>query len=357
MLNHLFFAVSVCLVSASTLEPGSVSDVLDRVEPAEAGFSPERLAELAEFLNQAGSSSMVILQDGKVVFEWGDIHRHHTVHSIRKALLNSLLGIAIEKGKIDPEQTLEELGINDQLGLTEIERSATIHDLLRQRSGVYHPAAAVSQGMLAGMPERGKYRPGEFFYYNNWDFNVLGAVYESATGQSIFEAFLTHIAQPLGMTRFRGQFVSADAQVLDEKGIPDTDGFYQYEREKSDFPAYHFRMSAHDLALYGQLYLQSGHWRGRQLVPRSWIEASTVAQAMTDPENNLGYGILWGVVVDSETQKTKAFYHTGTGVHMLGVYPQSGMVFVHRVATEGDYSFDGYQLYQVIGRVFAARIQ
>ena len=36
------------------------------------------------------------------------------------------------------------------------------------------------------------------------------------------------------------------------------------EFEKSIYPAYHFRMSARDLARFGYLYLQNGTWNGRQ---------------------------------------------------------------------------------------------
>ena len=28
--------------------------------------------------------------------------------------------------------------------------------------------------MRAARPERGSHQPGEYFYYNNWDFNALG---------------------------------------------------------------------------------------------------------------------------------------------------------------------------------------
>ena len=345
----------ILTIAVAAAPHAAPADRFERVEPAAAGYSAEGLAELAGFLEQAGSSSMLILQDGRIVFEWGDIHRRHTIHSIRKALLNALLGNAIGRGQIDVGTTLAELGIEDQLGLTQIERTATVGDLLRQRSGVYHPAAAVSDGMLARMPARSAHLPGEHFYYNNWDFNVLGAIYEQATGRSIYQAFLEEIAQPLGMTDYQGRHVALAAETLERDGFPDVDGFYQYERDKSDYPAYHFRLSTHDLALFGQLYLQHGRWEDRQLVPATWIDESTTAQAVTNADYNLGYGLLWGVVMDHDANRRNDFYHTGTGVHMLGVYPERGMVFVHRVDTEGDYDFPEHQLYQVIRLVFAAR--
>ncbi|MDZ7694816.1 MAG: hypothetical protein U5K69_27480 [Balneolaceae bacterium] len=41
----------------------------------------------------------------------------------------------------------------------------------------------------------------------------------------------------------------------DSEGFPQVDGFYQFEPDRSRYPAYHFRMSAYDLALYGTLFL------------------------------------------------------------------------------------------------------
>jgi len=101
-------------------------------------------------LEQSGSDSLLLLHDGKVIFEWGDIHKKLLVHSMRKALLNSLYGIAFKHGKIDPAQTLAQLNIDDiPPGLTDQERSATLEDVLKSRSGVYHAAAAEAESITA----------------------------------------------------------------------------------------------------------------------------------------------------------------------------------------------------------------
>jgi hypothetical protein len=46
-------------------------------------------------------------------------------------------------------------------------------DLLRSRSGVYHPVDFETESMQKGRPARGSHAPGTLWYYNNWDFNVL----------------------------------------------------------------------------------------------------------------------------------------------------------------------------------------
>jgi CubicO group peptidase (beta-lactamase class C family) len=323
--------------------------------PESAGFSSEKLQVLEDHLEQSGAASMFILVKGDVIFEWGETDRKHTVHSIRKALLNSLVGIAVEEGRIDTTSTLAELGIQDiEPRLTENELNARVADLLKSRSGVYHHAAGVSEGMLAGMPGRGAHGPGAFYYYNNWDFNTLGAILEQATGRSIYELFHKQIAVPLGMHDYRGSYVSINAG---EEGvdIPDTDGFYQYEPGKSSYPAYHFRMSARDLAIYGQLYLDHGTWQGEQLIPRAWIDASTQPYSVYNPQYGLAYGMLWRVLVPGPDTRRNSFLHTGVGIHMLGIYPDLDMVVVHRVDTENRDDYQQADFYRMIELLFSSR--
>jgi len=129
--------------------------------PESKGYSSQKLDSLAAHLERSGASSMLILVEEEVIFEWGKTDHPHVIHSIRKALLNSLYGIAVAEGIIDTTKTLRELEITDmEPGLSENELDARIADLLKSRSGVYHHAAGVSEGMLRGMPERGAFRPG-----------------------------------------------------------------------------------------------------------------------------------------------------------------------------------------------------
>ncbi|MEM1001919.1 MAG: serine hydrolase, partial [Bacteroidota bacterium] len=199
-----------------------------KASPESKGFSSDKLQILAEHLESSGSSSMMLLKDGEVFFEWGDTNKKHLIHSMRKALLNSLYGIAIAQGKIDTSATLRELKITDIGGLSETELSARVADVLKSRSGIYHNAAAVNNAMLRGRPKRNTHEPGTYYYYNNWDFNVAGAILEQQTGESIYEQFHKYIAQPLGMQHYQGKVVTLNIETDDDFDL-DTDGIYQFE--------------------------------------------------------------------------------------------------------------------------------
>lgn len=324
-------------------------------KPESKGYSSERLDSLSCFLKKSGTSSMMILVDGEIIFEYGNTSKKHLIHSIRKCLLNSLFGIAVEQGEIDTSMTLRELAIQDVHTLSDSELDARIADLLKSKSGIYHPAAAMSQGMINSLPERNSRKPGEYHYYNNWDFNTLGAILEQQTGESIYKMFLEKVAKPIGMLDYVGKYVEIDGEAENVK-MPMTDGFYQYELSKSKYPAYHFRMSTRDLALYGQLYLNNGIWDNKQIISSDWIKTSTKLTSISNAKYNTGYGMLWKLRLTKDNKRSTSFYHTGVGIHMLAVYPDLKMVLVHRVDTENDYNYNKGDFYKMIGLVMDSKI-
>jgi CubicO group peptidase (beta-lactamase class C family) len=232
---------------------------------------------------------------------------------MRKSIISALFGQAYARGQIDLDATLGELGIDDTPALTDTEKSATINDLLAARSGVYLP---VQGGEGLGRPPRGSHPPGTFWSYNNWDFNVLGNVYERVTGRSLFVAFEHDLARPLGMT---------DWDVYQH-------GSYHYRADilggTTRYPNYTFHLSARDLARIGRLYLNNGLWNGRQLLSPEWIARSTSPVSRTyHPAGLLGmYGYCWWVAGPSDQLSDMGIADTvysaiGFGGNFLTVLP------------------------------------
>jgi CubicO group peptidase (beta-lactamase class C family) len=354
--NHFAFILFILIINYS-IGIGNCKHKFIYGKPEDNGFSSQKLDSMATYLKKAGSSSMLLMVDGRIIFEWGETDKRHLIHSLRKPLLNALYGIEVAKGTIDTNMTLRELNIDDiKPFLSENEKDARIIDLLKSRSGVYHDAAAVSEGMRHAKPKRDMYRPGEYYYYNNWDFNTLGAILEQKTKKNIYEMFKEYIAIPIGMHNYTGTFTSVDGES-DNDYIPDTDGAYQYEKSKSQYPAYHFRLSTRDLALFGQLYLQMGNWNGKQIIPKNWIELSIKPYSVYNTGDGFAYGMLWSALLKNKYRPGGSFFHTGAGVHMLGVYPNLKLVLVHRVDTEKDYSFSPSDLRKIIDIVFGEALK
>ncbi len=297
---------------------------LPLVAPESVGWSSSKLAEVTQTAETIGSAALMALYNGKVFLSWGDVSRNYWVHSIRKPFLGSIFGIHAANGAIDPEATLETLGIDDiHPVLTWQEKQAKVIDLLKSRSGVYHPAAAESQSMIDSRPARGSHPPDTFFFYNNWDFNALGTIFRQQTGTDIFDEFKKRVADVIGMQDFMVE-----------------NCFYQYEPSKSSHPAYAFRMSARDMARFGLLHLNEGAWEDQRVFPRQWIVDSTRAYSVVGDSVH-GYGYLWKVAFEgslmAQLAGTPFFYHTGDDVHLLAVIPKMKLVLVHRWDTDGDY--------------------
>ena len=219
-----------------------------------------------------GVTAFLILRKGRRVTAWGDSARKVYVASIRKSLLSALYGLPVTAGRIRLTSTIGAFGIDDTApGLTPAERRATVRDLLTARSGIYHPAVAVTADMRQKRPPRGSHEPGSFWSYDNWDSNALGTIDRQATGEDIFASFTRRIAEPIGMEDFSA-----------------SDG--QYVREAaSRHPAYRFSRSARDLARFGPLVLDGGQWQGRTIIPADWLREPTRPFSRTD-HDDLGYG-------------------------------------------------------------------
>ncbi len=280
-------------------------------DPGASGWDVAGLARArALWESNSGTSAVVVVHRGLVVDQWGDVTAKRTGRSIRKSLMSSLLGAAVADGKLRLDATLAELGIDDRTPLTAEEKSATVSDLLASRSGVYIPAARENSGHRKRRPERGSHPPGSFYYYNNWDFNVLGVIYRDRVAPGVGGEFARRIAAPIGMEDYRPS------------------DFEWRPEEISPHPAYDFELSARDFARYGLLWLRGGRWGDRQLVDADWIARSTTA---VTPETwaGAGYGWLWWVQPPGKSELVPEGYFYAEGGSYLWVVPSRDLVIVH----------------------------
>jgi CubicO group peptidase (beta-lactamase class C family) len=288
---------------------------------------------------EIGSAAVLAVRRGEIVYSYGEVTRNLPCHSIRKPFLGALYGIYRERGVIEIDATIAELGIDDSPAeLTKSEKQARIRDLLAARSGIYHPAAGEVPAMERARPERGSHPPDTHYYYNNWDFNALGTIFREQTGEDIFEAFEREIAEPIGMQ----DFSAANCR-------------YSYEYTKSEHPAYFFKMSARDMARFGQLMAAWGEWDGRQIIPREWIELSTVPYSAKGIHND-PYGYLW-CIIPAEQGLGRGFYHTGMSVHLLAIFPDLDLVLVHRVDTTTAYTTTYREVVELMEQVLEIALE
>ena len=324
-----------------------MNDAMDEIgswprwsDPASAGWSAARLAGAQAYAATLSTEALMVVTGGSVITAWGKISVRYNVHSIRKSLLSALIGIHEEAGRIDLEATIGDLGIDDKQGLTPKEKLATVLDLLTARSGIYHPSGYETPSMLAIKPPRGAAGPGTTWCYNNWDFNALGTVFRNLTGADIHTDFVERIGVPCGMEDFR----------------PDIDGKY-VELQDSIHPAYPFRMTARDLARFGELFLRRGRVAGRQVVPAHWIAMSTLPCSDAGPSG--AYGYMWwversGILFRNVIVPPGTYAALGAGGHFVAVIPALDAVIVHRVDTDQGRFVSGGHLGRLLRLILAA---
>ena len=294
--------------------------------PEQLGWSSKKLAVAREYSKQLDTAGLMIVDNGVVVDAWGDITKNFQCHSMRKSIMSAIIGVHVDQGNLDLSKTIEELGIDDYPpALTAEEKQATVGDLIKARSGIYHGALGESPGMKAMRPERHSHAPGTFWYYNNWDFNALGTIFEQETGQNLFEALDQQLARPLEMQDF--DLVNCRYRNNIDYGTPGLT-MHRY---------YDIRMSARDLARFGLLFLREGRWRDKQLLPRKWVRESTASHSRRGL--NSGYGYMWWTgnktgLYENVHLNGHSYAAAGWGGHRMVVLPWRNLIVVHRVNTD-----------------------
>jgi CubicO group peptidase (beta-lactamase class C family) len=280
---------------------------------------------MAEAAQVHGFTTLCVLRGGQTVVAVGPQDSPLPVSSIRKSILSSLFGRLIAQGDVRLSTTLAELGLDDSPHLTDQERSATIHNLLTSSSGVYLPLQNggstydILRNSPSEWPKRGSAAPGARFRYSNWDFNILGEIYQRVSGVALFTAIDKLIAQPLD---FR------DWNPLEHTRLR-----YAYDALGATprYPNYSMQLSARDLARFGQLYLNGGRWGGNVIVPQQWIRESTRSHIWTGLPNPFqSYGYLWWTADGDDPGGLPhgSFSAVGLGGQILSVIPTHQTVIV-----------------------------
>ena len=331
---HLFCLtlLSIVLLSNCTSEqsrqatPWSYYD-----QPEEAGFAADKLQALTDYIEDSvNTTGLMAIHQGKVIYEYGNVTELSYLASCRKSILSMLYGKYVENGAIALEVTIGELGLDEDDGLLESEKAATVDHLITARSGVFH---LPSNGGYDedNILERGSVEPGEYFVYNNWDFNAAGYVFEQAAGQSIYQELESQIAIPMG---FEDWNITAQKKYHNE--------------ENSRYPAYHIYLSTRDMAKVGQLMLQKGKWQDEELISATWLDKIITPVTPRDTvTKRLGhrpgtpefsYSYMWWCFdeLNDDNIYEGSYTASGFGGQWITVIPKLAMVIAHKTNFNND---------------------
>ena len=276
------FALCVSLATHVAAEASR----LPRSAPEAQGVSSEGLRQfigVAETKIQALHSIMVV-RHGQVIAEgwWAPYaaEEPHQLFSLSKSFTSTAVGLAVAEGRLSvddlvlkffPDEAPEKPGANL--------RAMRVRDLLTMSTGHHEedirgfPYTAEDSVVKKFLALPVAHKPGTFFLYNTPGSYMLSAIVQKVTGQAVLDYLQPRLFAPLGIK----------------------DPTWEASKQGVSLGGFGLNVRTEDIARFGQLYLQKGQWRGKQLIPAAWVEAATARQMSngsaptSDWEQGYGY--------------------------------------------------------------------
>ena len=323
----------------------------------ESAFGREPFGFPVGPMKERGPATGLIIYKGFVVGQRGDPARVDLTFSVAKSFLSTTAGLAIEAGLIRSEKDLVypymapiypydpfRLTINKADHLEEpdvFELFDTPHNqkitwdyLLRQTSDW--------EGSLWGKPDwgdrptegvkqkrsRDQREPGSSYEYNDTRVNVLALALLNVWRKPLPQVLKEKIMDPIGAsptwrwTGYENSFVVLDGQIIQSvSGGSHWGGGLM--------------LSAWDQARFGYLTLRNGNWKGKQLIPASWIALSKTPTPVQPDYGFMNYYLNLEQKQIPAAPKS-AFLHLGAGSNIIYVDPENDLLVVARWIPNGD---------------------
>ncbi len=270
--------LAVAVVWASVLAATGVLTVAVVAGRQPRSFSVDAVAAAASALPQL--RSLIVSHRGGVIFEryyhGARAERPANVKSASKSVVAALVGIAIDRGFVkgvrEPIATyFPELNASPDRA----RRTITVEDLLTMRSGLegtsgrQYGAWVTSANWVQHVLSRPMAAaPGASMDYSTGNTHLLSALLTKATGRTTWRFANDVLAGPLGF--------SLPSWPRDPQGIY--------------FGGNDMLMTPRQLLAFGELYLNGGRSRGRQVLPEAWVRKSCEGRPRDLPEWARGLG-------------------------------------------------------------------
>lgn len=196
--------------------------------------------------------------------------KQHKIYSVTKSILSIVVGIAIDKGYIENVNTPIDHYF-PKLNNTREKQKITIKHLLTMTSGIHWPG---NGDMIPSkdwvnfvLDQPIDNPPGKEMVYSCGSSHLVSAILQKATGLNTEEFSRNQLFTPLGITDYNWNH---DAQGIAIGGFGLT-------------------LRTEDMLKIGELYLNKGRWKSKQIVPYRWIEESTGPKVKVDGTTSYAY--------------------------------------------------------------------
>jgi CubicO group peptidase (beta-lactamase class C family) len=280
--------------------------------------------------------AVLVLVNGRPVLEryrGGRPEDSHDTYSVGKSIVSTLVGIAIAEGKLrGVGVTLAEALPHYRSVMRPEVARATLRQLLTMTAGLRpdppagDPLAATLHGdWVRDILQHGfDHAPGTWAY-SSITSHLLAAVLVEATGMRVLDYGRARLFDPLGITTRPAAEPRLDAGAPGERAFDAARFAWTVDPQGINTGHGHIKLTAQDLAAFGLLMLDKGVWKGRQLVPESWVTEATRGQVDSSAPVGDRYGYQWWI---PDAGGHPAFAAVGFGGQLVEVVPDLRLVVV-----------------------------
>jgi CubicO group peptidase (beta-lactamase class C family) len=261
--------------------PACFAADLPRSSPEAQGVSSAAVLSFVEAADRDLDSlhSFMLLRHGNVVAEgwWAPYHAEarHSLFSLSKSFTSTAVGLAVAEGKLSVDDEVLKFFPEDAPEKPSGNLKAMrVSDLLRMSTGQRtEPRRTQDRPWTKSfLAHEVPFKPGTHFLYNTSATYMLSAIVQKATGKTLLDYLRPRLFDPLGIEH----------------------PTWEASPEGISVGGYGLSIRTKDIASFGQLYLQKGRWRGKQVVSEAWVKAATSLQTSngSNPKSDWdqGYG-------------------------------------------------------------------
>ena len=277
---------------------------------------------------ERGKPAGIILKNGYIVAQWGDVKRVDMTFSVAKSYLSTVAGLAIDAGLIkDVNGRVSEYVLDGKFDGPHNSKITWKHLLTQSSdwSGCLFDFCdwadrPPKEGTVDDWKNRKLVEPGVQFEYNDVRVNLLAYSLLQVWRKPLPVVFREKIMDPLNASTtwrwygYDNSFVNIDGVMV------------QSVSGGGHFGGGLF-INTLDQARFGLLFLRKGKWNGQRLISEKWVN-----EAHQPSEPNKSYGYLWwtnkanGLDGISEN----VYYANGFGGNYIVVDNENDLVVVTR---------------------------
>jgi len=291
-------------------------------------YANEPNYRIAGPMKERGKPAGLIIKNGYIIAQWGDVKRVDMTFSVSKSFLSTVAGLAIDDRIIKNIDDSVKHYVWDGKFDGPHNSKITWRHLLTQSSdwsGCLFDVCDWADrpprtGTIDDWKNRKLLEPGSTFEYNDVRVNLLAYSLLEVIRKPLPVVLRERIMDPIGASTtwrwygYDSSFVDIDGQMIESVSGGGHFGGGIF-------------ISAIDQARFGLLFARKGKWKNKQIISEQWVNSVGQPSAA-----NKSYGLMWWTNEENQVGNVskKIYYANGFGGNFIVVDSEHDLVIVAR---------------------------